>query len=125
MMPHYVTLFNVVLSTGILPDSWVLGQIMPIYKNKGDSTKPENYRPITILSCLGKLFTCILNNRFNCFLDSNSILSENQAGFRKGYSTMDHVFVLHTLIELLRSPKEKSLLCLYRFFIRRSIPSGV
>ncbi|MES9880523.1 MAG: reverse transcriptase family protein [Sedimenticola sp.] len=107
MMPHYVTLFNVVLSTGILPDSWVLGQIMPIYKNKGDSTKPENYRPITILSCLGKLFTCILNNRLNCFLDSNSILSENQAGFRKGYSTMDHVFVLHTLIELLRHQKKK------------------
>ena len=44
-------------------DEWLVGIMKPIYKNEGDPTLPENYRPITLLSCLGKLFTCILCNR--------------------------------------------------------------
>ena len=43
--------------------------VKPLYKNKGDQTLPENYRPITILSCMGKLFTAILNTRLNNFLE--------------------------------------------------------
>ena len=42
--------------------------IKPIYKNKGDPMNPENYRPITLVSCLGKLFTAVLNERLNMFL---------------------------------------------------------
>lgn len=107
MLPIYVLLFNTILKSGIIPDVWTTGTIMPIYKNKGDRDNPENYRPITILSCLGKLFTSVLNQRLNSFLDFNIILSENQAGFRKGYSTTDHIFVMHLLIELLRAQKKK------------------
>ena len=80
---------------------------MPIYKNKGDSLNPENYRPITLLSCLGKLFTAVLNERLSNYLDENVILLENQAGFRKNYSTSDHIFVLHSLLELLKLQKKK------------------
>ena len=47
----------------MLPDAWLVGCIMPIYKNIGNAESPENYRPITILSCMGKLFTSILNIR--------------------------------------------------------------
>ena len=61
MMPLYVAFFNLIFDTGVLPDSWLEGVMRPIYKNKGDSNNPENYRPITILSCFGKLFTSILN----------------------------------------------------------------
>ena len=68
---------------------------------------PENYRPITLLSCLGKLFTAVLNERLNNFLSENCILFENQAGFRKHYSTSDHIFVLHSLFELLKLQKKK------------------
>jgi hypothetical protein len=46
-----------------LPDIWLIGSIKPIYKNKGNPLDPKNFRPITILSCLGKLFTAILNER--------------------------------------------------------------
>ena len=77
----------------MLPDSWLEGAIRPIYKNKIDSKSPENYRPITILSCFGRLFTSILNDRLNKFLEAHNILEENQAGFRAGHSTMDHTFV--------------------------------
>ena len=48
LMPIYVKLFNCVLNTGILPDSWLEGTIIPIFKNKGDHKDPSNFRPITI-----------------------------------------------------------------------------
>ena len=54
---------NIVLETGIIPDSWIEGIIRPIFKNNGDPKNPENYRPVTILSCFGKLFTAVLNLR--------------------------------------------------------------
>ena len=84
----------------------------PIYKRTGDPKQPENYRPITILSCFGKLFTAILNHKLNNFLKHNNILKENQAGFRSGYSTVDHIFTLHVLTELLKR-KKKKLFCLF------------
>jgi hypothetical protein len=39
-----------------MPSSWLIGMIKPIYKNKGDKFDPKNYRPITIVSFLGKSF---------------------------------------------------------------------
>ena len=60
LMPLYIKLFNLIFDTGLLPVAWLEGKICPIYKNKGDKLNPENYRPITVLSCLGKLFTAVL-----------------------------------------------------------------
>ena len=90
-------MFNLVLNSGIIPESWKIGSIIPIYKNKGDIKSPENYRPITLVSCIGKLFTAILNKRLTDFIESNSLLNCNQAGFRKKHSTVDNIFVLHVL----------------------------
>ena len=64
-----------------------------MYKNKHEQSKPENYRPNTILSCLSKLFTSVLNNRLNKFLDTYDAFNENQAGFRKGYGVSDHMLL--------------------------------
>ena len=94
MLPLYLKLFNRILDTGELPEDWLTGLIIPIYKNKGPRDDANNYRGITLLSCLGKLFTSILNNRLTEFCEENLIIKEIQAGFRKGYSTLDHVFVL-------------------------------
>ena len=74
MMPIYVLFFNLILDTGILPDSWLEWVIRAIYKHKGNPSKPENYRPITILGCFGKLFTSVLNARLHRFLEINDIL---------------------------------------------------
>ena len=106
-MPLYIKLFDTIFDTSILPEVWLEGKIRPIYKNKGDQLNAENYRPITVLSCLGKLFTSILNNRLTKFLEIHQALNENQAGFRKGYSTTDHIFTLNALTELFRSCKKK------------------
>lgn len=112
LLPVYVKLFNCVLETGIIPVSWLNGVIIPIYKNNGDSKTASNYRPITILSCLGKFFTSILNLRLIKFLNEHDILQQSQAGFRKGYSCQDHIFTLHSLIDILRQ-KKKKLFCAF------------
>lgn len=98
------------LDTGFIPDACLGGIIRPIYKRSGIANEPENYRPITILSCFGKLFTSILNHRLNEFLSYYNILEENQAGFRSGYSTNDHIFNFHALTDILKL-KHKKLFC--------------
>ena len=90
--------FNVVLETGTVPEDWCLGIISPIYKKKGARNSPENYRGITLLSCIGKLFTSILNKRLSSFIDQERIVGPEQAGFRAGHSTMDHAFALRCII---------------------------
>lgn len=107
LLPFYCKLFNSVFESGYIPQSWLEGTIIPIYKNKGDPQDPNNYRPITILSCLGKLFTSVLNDRLTKYLEDNEILHENQAGFRKGFSCSDHIFTLYSLIEIIRKKKLK------------------
>ena len=70
------------------------------FTKKGSIDDPDNYRGITLLSCIGKLFTASINARLTTYLDEASIIGEEQAGFREGYSTLDHIFVLHSLVEL-------------------------
>ena len=55
-----VDLFNIVLDSGIVPSKWYIGVIILIFKNKGENTNPDNYRGITLLNCLGTLFTLSL-----------------------------------------------------------------
>ena len=74
IIPFYIKLFNRVLDTGEIPDDWLIGIIIPIYKNKGSRDDANNYRGITLLSCLGKLFTSILNHRLTIFCEENYIL---------------------------------------------------
>ena len=58
---------------------------------------------------MGKLFTCIINNRLQTYSENEKI-SHCQAGFRKGFSTTDHIFVLYILLNLLNY-KRKKLFC--------------
>ena len=100
MLSAFTKLFNIIFSSGFIPNDWSEGIISPIYKNKGDKSSPDIYRGITILSCFGKLFTAVLNSRLNTYLENKNVLAEEQAGFRKAYSTTDHIFNLKCLIDL-------------------------
>ena len=111
MVPLYTKLFNKVLDTGEIPDDWLTGLIIPIYKNKGSKSDTDNYRGITLLSCVGKLFTSILNQRLTEFCENNHILKEIQAGFRRGYSTLDNIYVFKNIIELFKFKKKKLFCC--------------
>ena len=105
--PVYEKLFNIILDNGALPEVWSVGLIKPIYKKKGGKSNPENYRPITLVSCLGKLFTGILSNRLYTYAEQSDVLTSSQAGFRKGHSTTDNIFILYSLIEMLNFRKKK------------------
>ena len=69
------TLFNYILNKKSFPKQWTKGVILPIYK-KGDSKVPSNYRGITLVSCLGKLFTRIVNERLKKWAIENDVISD-------------------------------------------------
>ena len=101
-MPLYVKLFNKVLLAGQMPEDCLISIIIPIYTKKRAENDVNNYRGVTLLSCLGKLFTSLLNERLFRFCETNGITKELQAGFRKGYSTLHYIFLLKGLVDLMR-----------------------
>lgn len=102
----YCKLFNIVMESGNFPEAWADGLIVPIYKGKGDVNNVNNYRGITLLSCLGKLFSNILRCRLEKFASVNTIIRQNQAGFRRNHSTIDHIFTLKCLIDVILYRKQ-------------------
>ena len=98
--------------SGIIPQTWTSGIIKPIYKNRGSSIDPENYRPISLLSCMGNLFTAVLNTRLQKYIDNFEIMEPCQAGFRKGFAMIDNIFVLHNLIDII-GKGNKQLFCFF------------
>ena len=104
MKDIYLKLFNQILDNGIFPETWAIGLIVPIFKKKGSANDPNSYRGITLISCLAKFFTSVLNNRLKLVADK--IISQIQAGFREGYSTMDHVFTLLCIFALFKKAKK-------------------
>ena len=103
-------LFNSILTLEYFPSSWAVGSIIPVFK-KGDKNDVNNYRGITLLSCLSKLFTRIINNRLNEWAESEEVLTEAQFGFRKERSTSDCLFILHGLVEILLARGKKLYCC--------------
>lgn len=89
-------LFTRCIETRTVPSEWNEGSIVLLHK-KGDIKDINNYRPISLLSHTGKLFNKIILKRMEATLDYNQ--TREQAGFRKGYGTMDHLQVLTQLIE--------------------------
>ena len=73
--------------------------IKPIPKNaQNDPRVPLNYRGVSLLSTVSKLFSGILNNRLVAFLDSENLLVDEQNGFRKSRACIDHIFILTTIM---------------------------
>ena len=90
-------LFNAVLQHPSVISTWSMSMILPIHK-KGSKMNPENYRGISLLSCFGKFFTAILNQRLLTFAIENKILSNAQLGFMPGNRTSDALLILYNLI---------------------------
>ena len=80
-------LFNLSLSTHQLPSIWKHSQITPLHK-AGNALDPNNYRPISIICSIAKLFEKIVYNQLSNYLSNNNILSPFQSGFRPNHSTI-------------------------------------
>ena len=91
-------IFNHILNTQKFPSIWAEGIIVPIFK-KGEKNDPANYRGITLVSCLGKLFTNILNERLKSWATENNVITDAQFGFKADHSTVDAIFILQSLID--------------------------
>ena len=94
-------ILNKCLKTGIFPDKLKLADISPIFKAK-DNTSKKNYRPVSVLNTVSKLFEKLLNKQFVTYIDQH--LSQYLCGYRKGYSTQ---YALLSLIEKWKSYRDK------------------
>ena len=91
-------LFNDIFRSGeIIPD-WALGMIVPIHKD-GPKLDAANYRGITLMSCLSKLFLSVLNNRLVIFAVENKLLSPAQLGFVIKNRCSDAHIIIHNLVQ--------------------------
>ncbi|CAI5763184.1 Hypothetical predicted protein [Podarcis lilfordi] len=88
--------FDAINATGRVPKIWKDAIIIPIYK-KGSPDNPENYRNISLLSIVGKIYARFLLNRLIQWAEKKKLIGPEQAGFRPNQSTTDHVLVLHHL----------------------------
>ena len=90
--------FNLCFLSGFNPSDWDYSNIVPVPKKDKDPRDPLQNRCITIVCCIAKIYSNILNKRLHKYLESNKILVEEQNGFRVGRSCIDHIFVLCTII---------------------------
>ncbi len=92
--------FNKCFSTGLFPSLWHQAIIKPIPKGADkDPYLPLNYRGISLLSCVSKTYSSILNNRLVSYMEESGMFPEEQNGFRKGRSCQDHIFSLTSIIK--------------------------
>ena len=114
ILPFLVTFFNKILKSHYYPEKWCKGIIIPIHE-QGEIDNPNNYRAITINSCLSKLCNLLLTKRLTTFTNNNQILKYNQVGFQKGFRTSHHVFTIKTVINKYLKENKKLYLCFVDF----------
>ena len=80
------SIFNKSLLIGIFPSDWKTARVSPICKS-GERDECGNYRPISVLSTISKIFEKLVFEQVNNYLVTNRLLTPYQSGFRKGHST--------------------------------------
>jgi len=96
--PILNVLFNKILDSGEFPDTWSHCIIVPIFK-AGSRDDPANYRGISLLNVMYKIFSCIITDRITKWADETGAIDEAQAGFRTDYSVTDQIFTLQSMVE--------------------------
>lgn len=101
-------IINLCWNNGRIPRDWTVATILPIYK-KGDRQVCSNYRGISLLPVVSKLYEIILERRLREIIEKT--LDDNQCGFRPGRGTTDLIFTIRQLIEKTLQYNSKLLLC--------------
>ena len=87
-------LFNKCLKESCFPDCWKVSSVVPVFKNVGERSTAKNYRPVSLLSVVSKVFEKLVNNRIVDHLEKCGLFSDFQNGFRSSQSTADLVTVV-------------------------------
>ena len=82
-------LFNKCLKESCFPDCWKVSSVVPVFKNVGERSTAKNYRPVSLLSVVSKVFEKLVNNRIVDHLEKCGLFSDFQYGFRSSRSTAD------------------------------------
>ena len=98
-IPALKKMFNDIINTEIIPHQWLESNIILLYK-KGDKYDIGNYRPISLMSNLYKIFSKIILKRIEGTLEEHQPIE--QAGFRRGHSVIDHIHVVRQIVEKYR-----------------------
>ena len=116
LAPILVKIFNHCIKTGIIPSEWKFSIVLPLYKNKGKIDDCNNYRGISLLSPIAKVFETLLADQVSFYFESNNLFHPCQHGFRKNYSCES---ALHEIISEPNDAKDNSLPFYYRLILEK------
>ncbi|CAM2701211.1 unnamed protein product [Rotaria socialis] len=94
LFQHLEKIYNSIIDIGHIPNIWKNTNIILLLKKKKDKKQPSSYRPISFLSCIGKILEKIIKQRMAKELNERKILPIHQAGFREHKSTMYNIYRL-------------------------------
>ena len=85
--PVLSNIFNTSFSKGLFPNNWKVARVAPIYK-EGPTEDRSNYRPISVLPVVSRLFEKAIFNQLNAYFEDNKLLFSHQSGFRALHSVL-------------------------------------
>jgi hypothetical protein len=92
-------LFNLCLQSGLVPSMWKKALIKLIPKNaSNEPCNPRLHRGISLISCVGKLYSGVINQRLVVYMEMSGLPVDEQNGFRTSRSCLDHIFALTSVI---------------------------
>ena len=94
----FLSFFNKILDLSLYPLAWKDDILGPLHKS-GCKDDPNNFRGISISSCLGKLFCSLLRNRLEAKCSNENVINKCQISGKKGARTSDHLLVFRHLID--------------------------
>ena len=102
-------LFNLIMNSGYYPVKWNQSYMILLHKS-GSKTDPSNYRGISLINCISKIFSGVLNGRLIKIMEDK--FSNSQFGFRENHRTSDSLFILKSLInKYIHKKKQKLFIC--------------
>lgn len=103
LYPILLLIFNIILRYSIFPVKWWHNVVVALFKNKGSRLISKNYRPVSLVEMLSKLFDFVLLDRFKKWF----VPHDMQTAYQKGKSCSDHIFFIRCLTEQFNADKRK------------------
>ena len=108
LVGHLQRLFQLSINCGYVPPSWKIAIVVPILKEGKDGELAASYRPVSLLSAIGKVLEFIVTNVITDFVESRHLLPRHQHGFRRRNATTDPVFRLVCDVALAMARHQKT-----------------
>ena len=90
--------FKLCFDNSVVPVEWTKAIIAPVPKQGKDPYEPLSYRGISLLSCIGKVYSALIESRIVKYCDMLGLIADEQNGFRRGRSCSEHIFLVTSII---------------------------